>query len=181
MSLKLVNRIGTLVKADAHGVVEALEDKQLLLKQTLREAELDLVQKRAKRDRLLEEEESLGHEEARMSTAIESLDRDIEMALSEGREELARFSIRKLIPEREGLSTTISLLREIAKERQELVERLTEQEREFEALKIRIRRFIAEQDRPETGIGQFAPRLVLDEEVELELLRRHGGGRDAME
>ena len=48
MALRLLDRIGTLLKADAHGVVESLEERSLLLKQYLREAELELNRKRAR-------------------------------------------------------------------------------------------------------------------------------------
>ena len=39
MAIKLFDRIATLVKADAHGLVESLEERSLLLKQYEREAE----------------------------------------------------------------------------------------------------------------------------------------------
>ena len=45
MALRLFDRIGLLLKADAHGVVESLEERSLLLKQYVREAEIELNQK----------------------------------------------------------------------------------------------------------------------------------------
>ena len=55
MALKLFDRIATLLKADAHGIVESLEERTLLLKQYVREAELELNRKRARLDALREE------------------------------------------------------------------------------------------------------------------------------
>jgi len=38
-------RLGTLARADAHGVVDALEDRTLVLRQNLREAAAELRKK----------------------------------------------------------------------------------------------------------------------------------------
>ena len=46
--MRFLDRMTTLVKADAHGVIDHLEEKSLLLKQHLREAELELDRKRAR-------------------------------------------------------------------------------------------------------------------------------------
>ena len=59
MAIKLFDRIATLVKADAHGLVESLEERSLLLKQYVREAEIELNQKRARLEALREEEKRL--------------------------------------------------------------------------------------------------------------------------
>ena len=48
MAIRLIDRMSRLVAADAHGLVESLEDRTLLLKQHLREAELELQHKRAR-------------------------------------------------------------------------------------------------------------------------------------
>lgn len=172
MALRLIDRIGTLVKADAHGVVESLEDRTLLLKQSLREAELALVQKRARLETLADEEHRLSEERKQLAATIESLDRDIELALQEDREALARFSIRKLIPEREALSATIVQFDEVAAEKTQIAERLQTQEQEYENLKSRVLARLA-QSQTSQEIGEtFNSRVVADEEVEIELLRR---------
>ena len=54
MAMKLFDRMTTLIKADAHGVVDALEERSLLLRQHVREAELELLQKRARVEALTE-------------------------------------------------------------------------------------------------------------------------------
>ena len=41
MAMKFFDRLTTLIKADAHGVVDALEERSLLLRQHVREAELE--------------------------------------------------------------------------------------------------------------------------------------------
>ena len=48
MAIRLFDRIRMLLKADAHGVVESLEERSLLVKQYVREAEIELDRKRAR-------------------------------------------------------------------------------------------------------------------------------------
>ena len=97
MSLKLFDRITTLVKADAHGVVESLEDRALLLKQCVREAEIDLNRKRAELEALHDEEKRLRETQARREDEARALDEDVTLALAGGKDDLARFAIRRLL------------------------------------------------------------------------------------
>ena len=50
--MSIFKRIRTTVQADAHGVIDAIEDRALLLKQYLRDAETDLAKKRARLQQL---------------------------------------------------------------------------------------------------------------------------------
>jgi len=92
--MRLFERFSRLVKADAHGVIDSLEERSLLLKQHLREAELVLARRRAERDALEEEKTQLGQEAARLRARVAQLDEDVELALSAGKDELARFAVR---------------------------------------------------------------------------------------
>ena len=84
--------------------MDALEERSLLLRQHLREAELELLQKRARVEALTEEEARLRDELARCGKRIAALDEDITLALDGGKEDLARFAIRRVIPERKERS-----------------------------------------------------------------------------
>ena len=56
---RLFDRIATLLKADAHGVIESLEERSLLLKQYVREAEIELNQQAARLEVVRDEEKRL--------------------------------------------------------------------------------------------------------------------------
>jgi phage shock protein A len=172
MSLKLFDRITTLVKADAHGVVESLEDRSLLLKQCLREAEIDLNRKRAELEALHDEEKRLRETQARREDEARALDEDVELALAGGKDDLARFAIRRLLPRRREAKAAVARLEELAVRSRELAERLTEQESQFESLCVRVRAELAREPEVGSPCGWQSEPLVADEEVELELLRR---------
>jgi len=172
MATTLFDRIARLMRAEGHGVVEALEERSLLLRQHLREAELALEEKRARVAALTEEERQLGDEAERRRTRVAELDGEVTLALAGGREDLARFGIRRLLPERRALELALAQREEVAGSRTRLSEALAAQEEAFEALHLRARTLLARPASCNDPDALFAPDVVSDEEVELELLRR---------
>src|SRR5258707_7512510 len=137
MSLGLFDRIGTLLKPDAHGVVESLEERSLLLKQCLREAELEVTHKRARLDAVREEEKRLRETLARRTEEARALDEDVALALAGGKDDLARFAIRRLIPRRNEVKALRAQLEQRSAEGQTLADRLVAQQTQFDGMRTR--------------------------------------------
>lgn len=175
MAIQLCNRIATLVKADAHGLVESLEERSLLLKQYVREAEIELNRKRARLETLREEEKRLRETVARREEQIRSLDEDITLALAGGKEDLARFAIRRLLPKRSEAKSLDAEIEKRAAEAQALAERVEQQEAQLESLRARVRTELAREPETAESPAWLAEPAVAEEEVELELLRRRRG------
>jgi phage shock protein A len=172
MAIQFTQRLSRLIRADAHGIVESLEDRSLLLKQHLREAELELQRKGARITTLTEEEARLGENAARLDRAVAALDEDTRLALAGEREDLARFALRRLIPKRAEADALRARIAEIRAERDRLAPKLAAQEAEFEELQARIHaQLAAEASSQEPGFSG-CDRRAAEEEVELELLRR---------
>ena len=169
--MKFFDRLTLLLKADAHGVLEQLEERSLLAKQHLREAELELDRKRAQMHACAEESRRLGEEADALEREIASLDADVELAIAGGKEDLARFSVRKLLPMRRAAECARRRTAELDQERARLAETLSVQERQLEELSAQVRSRIAAARYAE-GDAFARPALAADEEVELELLRR---------
>jgi phage shock protein A len=172
MGLRLFDRIARLVAADAHGVVESLEERSLLLKQYLREAELEVNRKRARLEAVREEEKRLREAAARHDDEIRALDQDVSLALAGGKEDLARFAIRRLLPRRAELKAIVARIAEREEESRGLAERVETQQARLDALRTRVRAELARDaagaDSPVWGRED----AVADEDVELELMRR---------
>jgi len=183
--MSFFNRLTTLAKADAHGVVDALEDKSLLLRQHVREAGEALERKRRRVAALDLEDKDLATRRDTVAAKHASFEDDVRLALAEGEDDLARFAIKKLLPltERRG---AIDRRREaLATERAELQEELSRQETEYDELQCRVRGYLASHGKDEPGAAageDLYATPVADEDVELELLRRkkaaaqEGGG-----
>lgn len=170
--MHLFDRITTLIKADAHGVVESLEERSLLLKQYLREAEIDLQRKRARLEAIREEDQRLSESLARCEEEIRSLDEDVELALGGGKDELARFAIRRLLPRRQQAKALRDELQQRRGEADTLTTRLALQEQQFEALRTRVRAELAHASDADLTAMCLGERGVADEDVEIELMRR---------
>lgn len=180
MSLKLFDRITTLLKADAHGVVESLEERSLLLKQCVREADIELHRKRAELEALRDEEKRSREALARREEESRALDEDIALALDGGKEDLARFAIRRLLPRRSEARALRARLEELGAESGSLAERLAEQEKQLDLLRARVRAELAREPEPGAPSAWLVEPAVADEEVEIELMRRRRaaeGGR----
>ena len=177
MSITLSRRLRTLLRADAHGVIESLEERSLLLKQHLREAEIELGRKRARLEALVEEEKRLGEENERVGNERDAADADAALAIAQGNEELARFALRKWLPLRDRARALSEELRKRGEERVALATRLEHQERGFETLRRRVRAELSLHREESSRAAEGWPEpAVAEEEVELELLRRRSAG-----
>jgi phage shock protein A len=172
MTIRWTQRLARLVRADAHGLLETLEDRSLLLKQHLREAELELQHRRARLAALGEEEQRLADDGRRLGEAVERLDADVRLALAREREDLARFAIRRLLPLQGERRACDERAEELRSERAELARGLAEQEAELAALRGRVDRQLAAEARARPATGGGPGRAPAEEDVEMELLRR---------
>lgn len=170
--MKLFDRVARLLMADAHGVLDSVEDRALLLKQYLREAEIALERTRARLDALREDEKRIGGALARCDDEVRALDADIALALSGGKDDLARFAIRRLLPRRAEAAAWQAQLEQRRRQAEELSERIAAQQRRFDELRGRVRAELAHAAAQDPAPGWACPAAVAEEEVELELMRR---------
>lgn len=173
--MRLFDRIATLLKADAHGVIESLEERSLLLKQYVREAEIELNQKTARLDAMQEDEKRLREALERCTDELRALDEDIALALSGGKDDLARFAIRRLIPRRNEAAALRAQIEQHGAEIHALSERLAVQQAQFDSLRVRVRAELARENAASGSPPWPYEAAVADEEVELELMRRRQG------
>jgi phage shock protein A len=176
MDLKLIDRMVRLLKADAHGVVESLEERSLLLKQYVREAEIALNEKRARLEALREEERQMREALVRRDKELAGLEDDIGQALANERDDLARFAIRRLLPRQNEATIWRNQIVQRAAECQTLAERVDAQQEQLDNLRMQLRT-ARTRDRVLSSEPDWwvAESVVADEEVEIELLRRRRG------
>jgi len=175
--MTFLERFLSLARADAHGVLDSLEDRGLVLRQCLREAELEVARKRARLEELDSSLELLARHGEQLAERLRALDDDVRLALAQQQDELARFAVRRVLSARKQLERNETHARDTREERAKLADKLETQQRELEELRDRVREALAEQQAARTtewsecdaGVTGFG---VRDEEVELELLRR---------
>jgi phage shock protein A len=170
--MSLFHRIKTNVKAAAHGVVDALEDRALLLRQYLRDAEAELLCKRGQLQVVETELRSLEREANSTQAELQRFEADAEVALGAGNDELSRFALKGVLVRRARQRRQAARREELARERQEVSRLLSEQSERYVALKERV-----EAELQAAGSGCEASfEAISEEQVELELLRRKRQG-----
>jgi phage shock protein A len=165
-------RITATLRADAHGVIDALEDRALLLKQHLRDAEAEVQSKQARSQALAAERQRLERDLLREQREGAQHERDAELALEAGQEALARYALQHWLS-RQQLSRRIQeRLTVIAEESATQDALLAQQEPALNELRARVAAYLSEQAASQTAGAPLAAQPVAAELVEIELLRR---------
>jgi len=176
--MRLLERLALSLRADAHGVLDRLEERSLLMKQHLREAELALERKQARGHALEQTQRQLADDLAQAEAAFAELDADVSLALEGEEEELARYSLRKMLAARTRVRDLRTRGREVEEERERLARQVGRQEGELQDLRQRVRRAMAARD-VHCASAAYSEIAIADEEIELELLRRRRPGQEA--
>lgn len=167
--MNLFKRLETTLRADANGLIDALEEPTLMLKQHLRDAELALHEQQATLSRLEQEAKRLGAERERVEAERTRFDADAELALGQGRDDLARYALGQLVPRLRLLERIDARLGSIAEESRALRAQLQARESALEELRARVQAYLASR---QVGDFQVAPEIASEEQIEIELLRR---------
>lgn len=176
--MALFKRIIRLFKADLHGIMDQIENQELLLKQHLRDMQASLVQKEATLKQLCRTLDQLRQNYETTEKERERLEVDLTVALKNDRDDIGRMLIKKLNP-LSGIQSDRSnhidrLTREIAQFRKNL----EQQRMQYEQLHQKaIEYFLRDEEKrredywPPARAG-LAVHDLSDEEVEIELLQR---------
>jgi phage shock protein A len=167
--MSLLKRIKTTMQADAHGVIDALEDRALLLKQYLREAEAELAKKRGRLLLLEQDLRALERDEKATASELGAFELDAETALAAGDDDLSRYALKATLVRKARQRRQAERREELTRQRAELDRLVAEQSERYEQLRERVNAELA------AASGESpcsASETISDEQVELELLRR---------
>ena len=174
----VLSRLYRLCKADVHGVMDQLEDKELLLKQYLREMEENLKQKEAC---LVRTDETIRQIQGNLSLRreeLQKLEKDLDHAVGMGKDGIARILIRKRRTLQSGVELLEQGLQRLEEERCRIQETLHGQRLQYDQLKVQVAGFCRQMavSSPEgLGLPPEGPwiwKAPTEEEIELELLER---------
>lgn len=176
--MTIMTRCIRLFKADVHGVMDQLEDKELLLKQYLREMETSLDQKEAQLNTLSTRIDRLAAHTQRQTDEISKIDQDVDLALSKEKNDIARMLIRRRLDIEAAMGEIKHQISAASKEKASLVETVRDQQLQYETLKARAETWHRRsENEPFASAAQsFSTDVsaihIRDEQIELELIRR---------
>ncbi len=173
--MTITYRIKRLIKSDLNAWVDELEDPRGVLAQALRDMEEELERMEgaitAKESHMLKLVEGI----SRCEEGVKKLDHDIDFAILEKREEIAKSLIRKMLVTQETLETMQSEHRACSEEHLKMEEEFRTRQESYE--RVRAQSEYLQLPRADDDVFSSAERLMptdhtLEHQVELELLRR---------
>jgi len=183
----IMTRILRIWKADIHGVMDRLEDQDLLLKQYLREMENSLQQKEARIKQLVKSQRHIQADLTTRTQEIGKLENDLTLALRKDNDNIAKLLIRKQMVQQKHCEHLQRQRESLLAEHKQLGELLDEQHLRFEILKVKASNFYGrnEQNKACDANGLLHETVgasnIAEDEIEIELIRRkeqliHNGG-----
>lgn len=176
--MQILKRLARICKADINGLMDQFEDKELLLKQYLRDMAAALTQKEVRQKKISQSRCAAVQRLECIHQEIGRIEKDLEMALKHDKDRIARHLIRKLKPISELGSQMQKHIDKLDRELARLQTSIDQQRLQFEQLKLHSADFIdrSEQNNIYAAIPDFvtvhnSPALS-DEVIEHELRRR---------
>ncbi len=176
--MAIMTRILRLWKADIHGVMDQLEDKELLLKQYLREMENNLSQKESRLQKIADTSRQIQKEYEVRKLEIDKIEQDLLLALRKEKDDIAKLLIRKQRTQQIHCEQMQQQLATLEEEEKKLRECLEQQRLKYDTLKVKAATFHHKQkqtklNETEIFFSEAGNAFTIDEnEIELELMRR---------
>ena len=174
----ILTRMVRLFKADIHGVMDQLEDQDLLLKQHLREMEQALSQKEAQLSKMIAYRSRVQQEYETYKKETEKLGQDVAVAIKGDKDDIARMLIKR---NRSAANYRDELESSIKRQDQQITQLrdcLKQQRLMYEHIKHRSDEYFhkAEQKQWEESMSFISVSEIYQEphseEIELELFQR---------
>lgn len=173
-----ITRMINIFKADIHGVMDQLEDQELLLKQHLRDMQETLNQKEAHLSTMTAAFKHAQKECSRYQRQSEVLEQDLAVAIRKNKDGVARKLIRKLKPIENLIQDLAGQVQNLEEEISNTRIELDRQRLQYEQIKLKSSEFFrqaqlrnrSDKRQPMEVKGLIAE--LSEEEVELELLKR---------
>jgi phage shock protein A len=183
----ILTRIVRLCKADIHGVMDQMEDRELLLRQHLRDMEKALSLKEVRLKKMTASCRQAQQEYDKYKRECEKMEQDLTLSIEKDRDDIARLLIRKLKPmsgHKDELGHHIEALDQEIAQLQDCVDK---QRLQYEQFRLKSSEYYhkTEQEEWRKSMSAILPDIssqaLCEEEIELELLQRKeavkGGSR----
>ncbi len=176
--MSVLSRITRLFKADIHGVMDQFEDKELLIKQYLREMENSLQSKEMMLQHLIDDIRMHENKQAEVLKEIDKLEEDLDLAVRKEKDDIAKMLIRKQRAQKILHQNLERQHKELKEKKKKLSSQLEEQRLRYESFKTKAAAYCHRPennhfDQKDNVFTTSDNSLIIDDnEVELELIRR---------
>ena len=136
--MSIFSRLSFLVRSDAHGVIDALENRRHLLRQGLRDLEQAVAEQQQELKQLQHEGQQRQQQLQLIEPEIIRLSSDIDFCLQQDNDQLAEFTTRKYVPlkkQQQQLIDRLAVVQEMVEHRQTMVQ---QHEEELAAYRVQV-------------------------------------------
>ena len=140
--MTLITRLERLFKADAHSILDWLEEPEAVLKQAIREMEAEIDKGEQMLVDLSRKEERLQSFVETVETQIAELEDQIDICFEEDNRELARTFIRKKLEAEKRLKTASRLVADVTANKDTQQHKIDEQKEQLKAIVEKMQLFV---------------------------------------
>ena len=176
--MQIIQRLTRILKADIHGLMDQFENKELLLKQYLRDMSVALLEHEDRQKILSQSRNAAAQKLASTNSEIEKLEQDLEAALKRNKDNIARNLIRRLKSITDLQSYMRHHIDKLDHEMAQFQTSIHQRRIQFEQLKMGAAKFMDQSQKdklnpvlPDFGATHFSQE-VSDEDVEIALKQR---------
>jgi len=168
--MAILTRLKQMVKADAHAVLDNIEEPKALLKQSIREMESLIHEAETEVKQLALEQETTANSLKSLINQSDEIKNELELCLSENQDELARHVVKQKLNNEHLIKSNralISSLKETIAGKQNTLE-------QNKSKLTTLRHKASTQDKPHSTLNDDNISTLLqisDEDIELELLK----------
>ncbi len=177
--MSVMTRIIRLWKADFNSLIDELEDKNLLIKQHLREMETEIYKNKSIMEAKEQEKKHLFEKQKRHDIELEELESDLQVAVVKNKENIIKMLIKKILTNKKMKNNLDKQIVNLKQETVQIQDKIKVQLVSFEHLKIKANLYLTKKSNPtdqhlwedETINATCTNYAPSDEEVELTLLK----------
>lgn len=170
--MALIRRVTRLFRADFHAVLDRVEEPEILLRQSIREMEEELVHDEQDCRRHEREREQLSKRESELRQSLASLGEELDVCFAADKEDLARSLMRRKLETERSIQLLSRRHETLVARLDQLSQRINENRSRYESMRQKAELF-DQQDR-ETDAEEawsVADVRIRDEDVEVALLK----------
>lgn len=167
--MTLIKRATQLFKADAHAVLDGIEEPHSLLKQAVREMQ-DIIDQDQHRVKVLQSQElQLQQQLKEQDKELQKLENDIELCFESDNEGLARNTVKRKLLALKMRQSLLQKQQSVENQLQELRKALEDRQSRLESMSQKLLAYSQESD--PNGEPTYSEHLVSADEVEIAYLQ----------
>ncbi len=168
--MNILNRISRLFQADMHGLLDDLEQPEMILKQALREMQAEIDKAEAHLAALAKQRLHLQKSEQDLHQRIQDLQQQIDFCLDQENEALAKPLLKKRLQSERSVKEISRQLEAVVAEHQYADRETEERKEKLQAIQDKLVLFSEQSNSVEKAATGECGNTVTEDDVELALL-----------